>query len=326
MVHIRKPGSLSVLLAMIVMPATLGCSTWTASGPAQRGSKPGPASELMIEGNTSKDVREGAPLWEQGKTIFIETGVTQPDREPTWYAPMVAQPHAPVFEMLATCGTQGRYYQYTYAVTLKDIVKMHGHDCEGLTHAACCCKVALEILFPEGIVDRSLLRGISGTSPCWSDVTAFITGARVQYGTLGFFKDKRYGHAVLLYREDTKMAVLATWKAGIDSIPDEPVALPGKIAWKPKIDMERVKALKVDVKGKGNPTPYQVDLLRHYQFAHVNDILSRPLSESYQAKTIQDFKWADWVDVSKVFPNPHDRADIRLRNHPLRQRPVCAED
>ncbi len=50
------------------------------------------------------------PTYKQGVNIFIETGVTQPDRTPTWYAPMVAKPYAPVFEILATKGTQGRYY------------------------------------------------------------------------------------------------------------------------------------------------------------------------------------------------------------------------
>ena len=42
------------------------------------------------------------PTYKQGVNIFIETGVTQPDRIPTWYAPMVAMPYAPVFEILAT--------------------------------------------------------------------------------------------------------------------------------------------------------------------------------------------------------------------------------
>jgi hypothetical protein len=34
-------------------------------------------------------------------------------------------PYAPVFEILATKGTQGRYYQRTYAVTIKDILVIH---------------------------------------------------------------------------------------------------------------------------------------------------------------------------------------------------------
>jgi formylmethanofuran dehydrogenase subunit E len=262
------------------------------------------------------------PVYRQGQDIFIETGVDVPDSAPTWYAPMLRQPYAPVFEILATRGTQGRYYEYTYAVGLKEIIKWHGHDCEGLTHAACCCKVAFDILFPDGIVDRSVLRGISGPAPCWSDVVAFLTGARIQYGTLGFFRDARYAHAVVLYREDTRVAVLATWKKGINNIPDEPVVLDQSIAWTPKIDQRVVMELKRAVKGRSDATPYQVDLMRHQQWAHINDILAHPLNESYQAQVIEGFNWDAWIDPGKKIPSPHARADIRLRNHPYRPAPV----
>jgi formylmethanofuran dehydrogenase subunit E len=260
----------------------------------------------------------------QGENIFIETGVTQPDLTPTWFAPMVGRPYTPVFEILATRGTQGRYYPYTYAVTIKDIVKFHGHDCEGLSHAACCCKVAFDILFPDGIIDRSVLWGITGKSPCWTDCVAFLTGARIQYGNLGYFKDKRYGHAIILYREDTEEAVMATWKKGINNIPGEPVMLPGEINWSPKTDMEAVLELKSVVKkAGGNPTPYQVDQMRYFQWRHINDIQSRPLSESYQAKRLENFKWEAWVDPTKEIQNPHKRGDIRLKNYPYRERPVA---
>lgn len=68
--------------------------------------------------------------------------------------------------------------------------------------------------------------------------------------------------------------------------------------------------------------PYQVDLLRYYQWQHVNDVLSHPLSESYQAEIIENFKWEDWVDTTKTVSNPHTRGDIRLKNYPYRERPV----
>jgi len=268
----------------------------------------------------------GEPTYRQGDNIFIETGVDQPDKIPTWYAPMVAKPYSPVFEILATRGTQGRYYPYTYAVSMKDIVKYHGHDCEGLSHAAACCKVAFDILFPDGIIDRSVLWGITGNSPCWSDAVAFLTGARIQYGNLGFFKNKQYGHAVILYREDTGMAVLATWKEGINNIPGEPVILPGKIEWTPQVKMTEVTELKEVVKkADGKQTPYQVDLMRYYQWKHINDIFNRPLGESYQAKIIDQFKWEDWVNLNKVIPEPHQRTDTRLKNDFYRKQPVSME-
>ena len=57
------------------------------------------------------------PTYVQGKNIFIETGVDPVDRSPSWYAPMLNKPYAPFFEMLATKGTEGRYYDYTYTVS-----------------------------------------------------------------------------------------------------------------------------------------------------------------------------------------------------------------
>jgi formylmethanofuran dehydrogenase subunit E len=265
----------------------------------------------------------GEPTYRQGENIFVETGIEAPDRAPTFYASMAGKPHAPVFEILATRGTQGRYYPYTYPVTLKDIIKWHGHDCEGLITASNAAHVAFRILFPDGIVDRSVLWGISGESPCWSDTVAFLTGARIQYGNLGFFKDKRYSHAIILYREDTQVAVLATWKEGINNIPGEPVMLPGKITWQPKVTMKEIEKLKADVKtAGGEPSPYQVDLMRYQQWVHVNDILSRPLEESYQAKVIENFKWDAWIDPTKTMAKPHLRADTRLKNFPYRSRPI----
>ena len=265
----------------------------------------------------------GEPTYVQGQNIFIETGVDQPDLVRTWYAPMVAQPYTPVFEILATRGTMGRYYSRTYAVTIKDIVKFHGHDCEGISHAACCCKMAFNILFPDGIIDRSVLWGITGTSPCWTDCTAFLTGARIQYGNLAYFKDKRYGHAIIIYRQDTEQAALATWKKGINNIPGEPVMLPGEITWKPEVNMQDVLELKNVVKSSGGkPTPYQVDLMRYYQWKHINDIQKRPLEESYQAVLLDNFKWEDWIDPSKTIPNPHKRSDIMRKDYPNRGRPI----
>ncbi len=264
----------------------------------------------------------GEPTFVQGRNIFIETGVDPVDRSPSWYAPMANKPYAPVFEILATKGTEGRYYDYTYAVTLKELIKFHGHDCEGTIHAANNAKIAFGILFPDGVIDRSVLWGISGPSPCWSDAVAFLTGARVQYGNLGVFKSKDYGHAILLYREDTGVAVLATWKKGINNIPGEPVVLPESITWKPKVSMDEVTKLKLAVKMRGDPTPYQLDQMRFQQWQHVNDVLEHPLEESYQAKIIPNFKWADWIDPEKTMTKPHRRVDTDYKNFPYRGRPI----
>lgn len=119
--------------------------------------------------------------------------------------------------------------------------------------------------------------------------------------------------------------MLATWKEGINNIPGEPVMLPGKVTWQPKVTMKDVEALKAVVKkAGGNPTPYQVDLMRYQQWAHINDILEHPLEESYQAKVIENFKWEDWIDPAKTFAKPHERSDTRLKNYPYRDKPIEA--
>ena len=291
-------------------------SSWLASATA---AAVGFSASLGAE----KDEKEFVP--KQGRNIFTETGVDEPDTEPTWYAPMVDQPHTPVFQILATKGTRGRYYRYAYPVTIKDMVKFHGHDCEGISHCAACCSLAFQELFPEGVVDRSVLGGISGTGPCWSDGVAYLTGARIQYGNLAFFGDDRYNHAVLVYREDVEKAVLATWKKGINTIPGEPVMLPESIDWQPEVDTGEIRELKKHVKG-GNPTAWQVDRLRWLQWKHVNDIQSRPLRESYQLKALKDFTWKEWIDETKTIPNPHERSDVKLKNAPFRERPVSGAD
>lgn len=75
-------------------------------------------------------------------------------------------------------------------------------------------------------------------------------------------------------------------------------------------------------KAGGEPTPYQVDQMRYQQWTHLNDILSRPLEESYQARVIEHFQWADWIDPAKTVGQPHVRSDTRLKNYVNRQRPI----
>ena len=125
-----------------------------------------------------------------------------------------------------------------------------------------------------------------------------------------------------MYRQDTNVAVVATWKKGINNIPGEPVVLPKSITWKTAMNMDEITQLKLAVKKQGNATPYQVDLMRYQQFRHVNDILERPLEDSYQAQVIPNFRWEDWIDPAKVMPTPIRRVDVDYKNWPYRGRPI----
>ncbi|MEX1132644.1 MAG: formylmethanofuran dehydrogenase subunit E family protein [Flavobacteriales bacterium] len=68
-------------------------------------------------------------------------------------------------------------------VTLNDLIKFHGHWCDGLVIGAMGLGEALKELYPEAPIDRTDLRIISRSSPCLSDVAVMLTGARMQFGT-----------------------------------------------------------------------------------------------------------------------------------------------
>ena len=57
---------------------------------------------------------------------------------------------------------------------------------------------------------------------------------------------------------------------------------------------------------------------------HVNDILERPLEQSYQAQVIEGFDWESWIDPARKVTATHERTDTRLKNYPYRSRPIEA--
>lgn len=89
----------------------------------------------------------------------------------------------PVFHVLDTESSHGRYSKSTKEIKFEDIVKFHGHACDGLYRGVYALSVGLGILFPDGVVDRTDVRAISRNSPCLGDAASYLTGARVRFGT-----------------------------------------------------------------------------------------------------------------------------------------------
>lgn len=54
----------------------------------------------------------------------------------------------------------------------------------------------------------------------------------------------------------------------------------------------------------------------------MNDVLERPLEDSYQARIVEDFRWSDWVDPARSKAGTFARADTHYKNFPRRTRPV----
>ena len=55
-----------------------------------------------------------------------------------WFAPkwLTAAAYAPVFEVRDTENKYGRYAKQTKTVTIRDLIKFHGHFCGGLVESA----------------------------------------------------------------------------------------------------------------------------------------------------------------------------------------------
>ena len=68
-------------------------------------------------------------------------------------------------------------------VKYDDLVKFHGHSCDGLLEGMQALQVGLKVLYPDGIVDRTNTRIISRSSPCLTDAAIYLTGGRYQYNT-----------------------------------------------------------------------------------------------------------------------------------------------
>jgi len=103
------------------------------------------------------------------------------DYYPAWAA------HTRYLQPLAVLDTDsalGRRNRHSKSITLKDMARMHGHLCDGLVTAWVELSAALRELFPDGVVDRTDVRVVSKNGPCWADAGAWMTGARINQGTL----------------------------------------------------------------------------------------------------------------------------------------------
>jgi formylmethanofuran dehydrogenase subunit E len=132
------------------------------------------------------------------------------DFYPAWAA------HARYLQPLAVLDTDsalGRRNRHSKSITLKDMARMHGHLCDGLVTAWVELSAALRELFPDGVVDRTDVRVVSKNGPCWADAGAWMTGARVNQGTL--ILDNSVGDGFVVQRISTGKAMRVSLQQGV---------------------------------------------------------------------------------------------------------------
>lgn len=113
---------------------------------------------------------------------------------PEWLA---EAPHLPRFAVRDTRSAQGVLDTRTKLVTVADLVKFHGHACDGLVRASYAFRALFDaMLGPTTPIDRTDLQVVSKNSPCLGDVAAYLTGGRVRFGTHRLDPDLGVGFVV----------------------------------------------------------------------------------------------------------------------------------
>jgi formylmethanofuran dehydrogenase subunit E len=116
-------------------------------------------------------------------------------------------------QVMDTDSALGRRNLHPKSITLKEMARMHGHLCDGLVTAWVELSAALRELFPDGVVDRTDVRVVSKNGPCWADAGAWMTGARINQGTL--MLDNAVGDGFIVQRVSSGRAVRVSLRQGV---------------------------------------------------------------------------------------------------------------
>ena len=215
------------------------------------------------------------------------------DIKSEWYFPewLSTSSHAPSFEVRDTENKYGRYTKQTKTITLKDLIKLHGHFCGGLVESAASLRVAFDMLFPDGIVDRTDLRIVSNNSACGGDAAAYLTGARTRFNS----------HVIDNSLTESQFYVLQVSTGKTIHVKLNPTVYPKGV----KTQMKKIESGKFE--------PNDIDIFQELQWAYAKRIVNKPLKESFIVEEVKGYKWPEPTckDLGK-------RKDNDYKNVPLK--------
>lgn len=188
-----------------------------------------------------------------------------------WYYPqwLAEAPHAPVFKVRDTVNKYGRYASEVKIITIKDLIKFHGHFCGGLVESATSLTVAFGTLFPEGMIDRTDIMIASNNSACGGDVAAYLTGTRARFGS----------HLIdpSLKESDFVVRRLSTGKSVRVVI--NAATYPNDV----RTQMRKIESGKFE--------PADIDHFQDLQWNYARKLVNRPALESVTLMEAPDYKW-----------------------------------
>jgi formylmethanofuran dehydrogenase subunit E len=196
--------------------------------------------------------------------------------------------NVPTFKVLDTESSHGRYSREYKQIRFEDMVKFHGHACDGLYRGTYALSVALRMFFPDGIVDRTDLRVVSRNSPCLGDAASYLTGARVRFGTQDVMNEP--GVWYILQKISTLEAVYVYEENGF--FPEEISKIENSLS---QLSRDQL--------------PDRLTELKEKQDSWVRNILLFTMPEEHYFAKKLDYKW---VDVP--YTNRGVRSDILYKD------------
>lgn len=166
-------------------------------------------------------------------------------------------------------------------ITLDDMVKFHGHLCDGLVVGFLGLREALYKLYPDSIIDRTNTRIVSNTSPCLTDIGVYLSGGRYQFNT--FYVDDKLKGLYTVSRIDNNKTYQVKLKPGV-----KPTAIDslGSLAVQRKL------------------SPCALEELRNLEDNFSEKLVAQKASESYHIEELTHFRW------NPVLKNTFVKTDI----------------
>lgn len=194
--------------------------------------------------------------------------------------------YSPAFKVIDTDFSKGRL-THEQTIDLNDLMKFHGHLCDGLIVGAQAMQIALEELYPNETIDRTNLRMVSKPSPCLTDVAVYVSGGRYQFNT--FYVDKNFEGLFIIQRIDNNTSVSVSLNPGV-----KPAAIDSLGA----------------IADKGELPACDLDALKEMEDDFSEQLLRTDPNLNYTVKKTTNFEWAP------NFENTFTKTDVLNKNLP----------
>lgn len=211
-----------------------------------------------------------------------------------WYIPTYLNdaPNNFTLKVRDTDSALGRYNKSTKNISLPDIVKFHGHMCDGVTFSFLQLYAGLQKIFKDGIVDRTDLAGACKNSPCMVDTLSYMSGAKINFKTLRI--DPTLGSSHIIHRISTNETYQVKLYERF-----EPTALK-------KVE----KKIKANLANNEPVSPADIDEAEKLADEFIYKLLHTDLEKLVEIKKLKNYTFKPNSDVS-AFGN---RSDIVNKN------------